>query len=144
MPTTIKELARRTFDEIWNQKKIDVADELIDTNYVHHDPQSPPCNNLGQYREFVRYYLNAFPDLHFDVNDLIADGDVVVTRWTAKGTHNGGLAGVPKTGQRFSITGMTVSRVKDGKFIESWGNWDTLGLLQQLGVAPVEAKGKAA
>lgn len=144
MPIDNKEVCRRTFDEIWNQKKIEVADELIAANYVHHDPQSPPCNNLDQYKQFVRYYLNAFPDLHFAIEDQIADGDTVVTRYTATGTHNGDVAGIPATGRRISVTGMVIGRVRNGKFVEGWGNWDTFGLMQQLGVVPAEAKGKAA
>ena len=130
MPIDNKEVCRRTFDEIWNQKKIEVADELIAANYVHHDPQSPPCNNLDQYKQFVRYYLNAFPDLHFAIEDQIADGDTVVTRYTATGTHNGDVAGIPATGRRISVTGM--------------GNWtseerEICGRLGKLGHVWVDA-----
>ncbi|PYX38616.1 MAG: hypothetical protein DMG75_03450, partial [Acidobacteria bacterium] len=64
--------------------------------------------------------------------------------WTATGTHNGDLPGIPRTGRRFSVTGMTIARIRNGKFVESWGNWDTLRLMQQLGVVPAEAKGRAA
>jgi len=92
----------------------------------------------------VRYYLNAFPDLHFDIEDVISDGETVVTRWTATGTHKGDVSGVPATGKRFSVTGTIFARVRDGKFVDSWGVWDALGLMQQLGVVPAEAKGKAA
>lgn len=144
MHTDPRELSRRIFQEVWNNKKLEAADELVASTYTHHDPQSPPCNGLEQYKEFVRYYLNAFPDLHFDIDDVISDGETVVTRWTATGTHKGDVSGVPATGKRFSVTGMIFARVKDGKFVESWGIWDALGLMQQLGVVPAEAKGKAA
>ena len=144
MPTSNEELSRRVFEEIWNNNKLELADELIAPNYVHHDPQSPPCNSIDQYREFVRHYLAAFPDLHFDIDAQISNGDMVVTRWTATDTHNGDLMGIPPTGKRFSISGINIAEVKDGKFVESWGNWDTFGLMQQLGLVPADAKGKAA
>ena len=140
-----REITRRVFEEIWNKKKLEVADELMAADYVHHDPQSPDvAKGIEGYKQFVSYYLNAFPDLHFTIEDEIADENTVVSRWTATGTHQGDLPGIARTGRQFSVTGMTIARVRDGKFIESWGNWDALGLMQQLGVVPAEARDRAA
>jgi len=139
------EISRRVFEEVWNNKKIDAVDELMAASYVHHDPQSPVVSSgVEGYKQFVSHYLNAFPDLHFTIEDEIADERTIVSRWTATGTHHGDLPGIPRTGRKFSVTGMTIARVRNGKFVESWGNWDTLGLLQQLGVLPAEAKSRAA
>jgi len=139
------EISRRVFEEIWNNKKLDAVDELMAVNYVHHDPQSPVVSTgIESYKQFVNHYLKAFPDLHFTIDDEVADEHTIVSRWTATGTHQGDLPGIPRTGRKFSVTGMTIARVKNGKIIESWGNWDTLGLMQQLGVLPIEAKGRAA
>jgi predicted ester cyclase len=85
----------------------------------------------------------AFPDLHYTVEDLIADGDKVVVRGTLRGTHQGDFMGIPPTGKQVSLTGITIDRIKDGKFVEGWANADMLGLLQQLGVIPPMAQGGA-
>jgi predicted ester cyclase len=82
-------------------------------------------------------YLTAFPDLHFTIEDIIAEGDTVVVRQTARGTHQGDLMGIPPTGKQVSGTGITITRVVNGKAVEDWFNGDDLGLLQQLGVVPV-------
>jgi steroid delta-isomerase-like uncharacterized protein len=78
----------------------------------------------------------AFPDLNRPVDDLIAEGDKVVARWRAEGTHTGSFQGVPPTGRRASITGITIFRLRDGKIVEEWGESDMLGLLQQVGALP--------
>ena len=82
-------------------------------------------------------YRSAFPDMQLTIEDQIAEGDKVVTRWTARGTHQGELMGIPPTGKQATVTGITVGRVANGKFVESWSNFDALGMMQQLGVVPV-------
>jgi predicted ester cyclase len=93
--------------------------------------------------------MNAFPDAHFTIDDAFTDGQNTevqneVTRWTVVGTHEGELAGIPRTGRRFFVTGISIARIANGKITESWNNWDALGLMQQLGVVSSEAKGRAA
>ena len=140
-----KEISRRVFEEIWNNKKLSVIGELMAADYVHHDAQSPEVpSGIEGHKQFVSHYLNAFPDLHYTIEDLVADGNTVVIRWIATGTHQGDLPGITRTGRQISVTGMTIARVRDGKFVESWGNWDALGLMQQLGVLPSEGRGRAA
>jgi steroid delta-isomerase-like uncharacterized protein len=144
MPIDNKELGRRFIEEVWNKKNVAVADELIAANYIHHDPQNSPCNGAEQYKQIVRQYLDAFPDAHIEIEDQISEGQTVVTRWTATGTHAGSLSGIPPTGKRFAVSGISIGRLKDGKFVEGWANWDTLGMMQQLGVVPSEMRAKAA
>jgi steroid delta-isomerase-like uncharacterized protein len=126
-------LSRRIIDEVWNQRNVDAADELISSDCVVHDPNSVH-KGLDAYKQFVREYLSAFPDLHFTIEDQISDEHGVATRWTCTGTHQGDLQGIPATGRRVTVSGILLSKVKDGKFVESWSSWDTMSLLQQLGV----------
>jgi steroid delta-isomerase-like uncharacterized protein len=144
MAVNSKEISRRVFEEVWNNKKLNAVDELMEANYIHHDVQSPVPKGIDGYKQFVSYYLNAFPDLQFTIDDEIADEQTAVSRWTVTGTHQGDLPGIPRTGRRISVTGITIARVRNGKVIESWNNWDALGLMQQLGVVPVEARSRAA
>ena len=145
MATDNKELSRRILEEVWNNRNLDAVDDLIAADFVQHDPQAPAAVRGSEaYKQFVRYYLDAFHDLRFTVEDQISEGQNVATRWTVTGTHNGDLRGIAATGHRISLTGMTCSRVVDGKFVESWSNWDTLGMLQQLGAIPAERVDTAA
>jgi steroid delta-isomerase-like uncharacterized protein len=138
------EKSRGIFEEVWNQKRVEKIDELVATDYIHHDVLSPDQQGIDAYKQFVQLYRNAFPDIHFKIEDEIADGDTVVIRWTVTGTHNGDLPGLPRTGKAISVTGITIARLSDGKFVEAWNNWDALGMMQQLGAVPTEAKGRAA
>jgi steroid delta-isomerase-like uncharacterized protein len=132
-------------EQVWNQRKLELIDEMIASNFVQHEAQAPfPVTGPEGVRQFIKHYLAAFPDLHFTVDDVVAEGQTVVTRWTSTATHTGDLPGIPATGRRISVTGMFSSRVEDGKFVESWSNWDALGLLQQLGVAPAQPLEQAA
>jgi steroid delta-isomerase-like uncharacterized protein len=139
MATDIKELSRRIFEEVWNQQNLSAADEIIAPNFVDHDPQSS-VQGIEGYKQFVRYYLTAFPDSHFTVEDVIAEAQMVVTRWTVSGTHTGNLGAISTTGRRISVTGISCGRVENGKIVEGWTNWDTLGLMQQLGVLSATAQ----
>lgn len=141
MGTDVKKLSRRILEEVWNNKDVNAIDEMIASEFVQHDPQSPVgVRGIEGYKQFVRYYLNAFPDCHFTVNDQIFEGQIVVTRWTVACTHTGNLGTIPATGRRASVTGITWSRIENGKFVESWTNWDTLGMMQQLELVPAPAQ----
>jgi steroid delta-isomerase-like uncharacterized protein len=142
-----KEISRRVFEDVWNNQNIDAVEDLMSRNYVHHDPSSPDVKRGTEgYKQFVREYLRAFPDIHFTIHDHIAEGDAVVSHWSASGTHKGELRDIAATGRNFTVTGTTIARVRDGKFVESWSNWDALGLMQQLGIVPAlgQAKERAA
>jgi predicted ester cyclase len=140
-----KALSKRNIDEVWNQRKLAVIDELVAPNSVLHDPTVPGGKVSGSqgYRQFVEIYLAAFPDLHFTIQDQFADGDKVATRWTGSGTQTGALMGIAPTGKRSTVTGITIDRYQNGKAVESWVNYDALGMFQQLGVIPMLASAGA-
>ena len=86
-------------------------------------------------------FLSAFPDTQMTVEDELADGDKVATRWTATGTHTGELMGIPPTGKQVTVTGMDINRLVGGKIVEHWGEFDQMGMMQQLGVVPAPEHG---
>ena len=129
-------VARRVFDDLFSKGNFDAADEIYAADHTSHDAQAPGVNGAAAMKHYIGMYRAAFPDLHLTVDDAIAEGDRVVIRWTARGTHQGELMGVPPTGKQTVVTGINIFRVKDGRIQEEWVNWDTLGLLQQLGIAP--------
>ncbi len=133
-----KALVRRSTEEIWNNGNLALADEIYAANYVAHDPANPPDLGSGPeaVKKLVTMYRTAFPDVQLTIEEIIAEGDQVVTRWTARGTHKGDLMGIAATGKQTTVTGMGITRIAGGKIQEAWGNWDTLGMMQQLGVAP--------
>ena len=131
-----KAIARRGYKEIWSKGDLAVVDEIYAPNVVLHDPSAPGVQGHEGIKQLVTMNRTAFPDLHFTIEDQIAEGDKVVTRWMAGGTHQGEFNGIPATGRKGSVTGITISRIAGGKIVEENTNWDTLGLLQQLGVIP--------
>ncbi len=142
---TNKTVSRRFFEEVFGKGKLNVLDEIIATDHVNSGPGTIPGLPTGPEgaKQFVTVYRNAFPDVHFTIDEQIAEGDKVVTRWTAGGTHQGELAGIPATGKTSTVTGITVDRIVNGKIAESWGIFDQFGMMQQLGVIPMpETAGK--
>jgi steroid delta-isomerase-like uncharacterized protein len=127
---------RRFFEEVWNKGNLDVIDELVAANHVDHDaPPGIAPGSEGQ-KQFVTMYRNAFPDVHIHIEDQVAEGDRVVTRWSAHGTNTGSLFGMPATGKAATVTGTVINRWENDKNVESWNAFDQLGMLQQLGVIP--------
>ena len=135
-----KALSRRVLEEAFNAGNIDAIDELVTTDFVNHDAALPEAM-IGPEaaKATISGYRTAFPDLRITIEEQIADDQGVATRWSAKGTHEGDLMGMPPTGKQSTVTGITIDRIVDGRIAESWTNWDTLGMLQQLGVVPVLA-----
>jgi steroid delta-isomerase-like uncharacterized protein len=135
---------RRLFEEVWNKGHVLVADELFSPNYAHHDSSTPDVGRGPESeKKRVTLYRNAFPDIRLTIEDLIAEGDTVVARWSCRGTHKGDLNGIAPTGKQFNITGVSIARFTNGKMFEGFVNWDALGLMQQLGVVPELGKVKA-
>ena len=144
MSETNKALCRRFIEEVWNNRRLSVIDELFAANYTEHNVCGPDFGRgPDSVRKMLNYYLTAFPDAHFTIEDLIVEEDLCALRWTARGTHRGELSGVPPTGKRVTVTGTTVTRIANGKFVESHVTWDALGMMQQLGVAPRETARRA-
>ena len=127
---------RRFYDEVFNKKNRAAIDEFIDPQQVDHAAPPGTPGGLEGAKHTVTMYLTAFPDLHFTVEDLIAEGDKVVARLTTRGTQQGVFMGIPPTGKHVTVTGIDINRLAGGKSVEHWLNMDTLGLLQQLGVIP--------
>ena len=130
-----KALARRLFEEVWNGKNLAVLDELVAPNFVFHNSVQTLYGPEG-FKQFATTYHNAFPEAYFTIEDVIAEGDTVALRWTARGTHKGELLGIPPTGKQVTVSGITITLLSNGKSVESWGEFDALGMLQQIGVIP--------
>ena len=140
-----KNVLRRSFEEVWNKGNLHVADELFTPNYAHHDASTP---DLGRGPESEKkratLYRSAFPDLRLTIEDIIAEGETVMARWSCRATHKGDLSGIAPTGKQVTISGVSIARFANGKVAEGWVNWDALGLMQQLGVVPELGRAKAA
>ena len=140
MSAETKAIARRLIDEAFNGGNLDVVDELVSPEFVNHDAALPePTRGVEAAKASIAAYRAAFPDLRLTIEQQVGEGEFVTTRWTGTGTHQGDLMGMAATGKQSTVTGITIDRIVDGSFVESWTNWDTLGMLQQLGVVPVLA-----
>jgi steroid delta-isomerase-like uncharacterized protein len=131
-------LARRFFEDAFTEGRMEALDETMSDDFRAHDPQYQFGDMRGPAaaRAVVENYRGAFSDLRMTIEDVVEQGDRVVIRWTATGTHDGELNGLAPTGKTVTVTGMTIDRITGGRIAESWTNWDTLGLLQQIGAAP--------
>jgi steroid delta-isomerase-like uncharacterized protein len=133
-----KELARRFYDECWNQGKVERLDQYVTKDCRYHDPAFPSLksgiNDLGSHIAMCR---KAFPDLRFNLDDMIAERDEVVVHWTANGTHQGQFLGVAPTRRTASVSGTSIYRIKNQKIVEQFADWNLLTLLEQLGAATV-------
>jgi steroid delta-isomerase-like uncharacterized protein len=140
-----KAIARRYYREIMSEGNLAVIDELVAPDFVFSIPTHPdPYYGPEGFKQLVTMLHGAFPDVHFIVEDLLAQGDTVVGHWTGTGTHTGGplhtvMGDIPASGKGFTIDGMTWLRIVNGKIVESRGNEDTLGLLTQIGVIPSQS-----
>jgi steroid delta-isomerase-like uncharacterized protein len=131
-----KALAQLWIEEAWNKGNLTIVEELIAPNYLLHDPTRPGLRGRQGIKQSVVMFRTAFPDLQFTIEDQIAEGDKVVTRYLVHGTHQGPLMGIAATGKQGTIAGIDIYRIADGKIEEAWSNWDTLGMLQEMGVIP--------
>ena len=136
-----KAMVRRLIDCVWDQGDFAIIDDLIAVDYLGH-ASTPADETRGRegYRRFWSALRAAFPDLRSTVEDQIAAGDRVVTRWTCCATHTGECRGIPPTGRQGRMTGITIDRIADGKVVECWTIADELGLLQQLGIIPTSGQ----
>jgi steroid delta-isomerase-like uncharacterized protein len=133
-----KGLARRSW-EIVTKGDLDTLDDALQKVYaddiVMHEPDEDVRGIEGM-KQFVSMIRSAFPDLRVTLEDDIAEGNKVVSRWRAQGTHQGELMGIAPTGNQVAITGITIHRIEEGKIVEEWENWDALGMMQQIGAVP--------
>jgi steroid delta-isomerase-like uncharacterized protein len=133
-PETNKALIQRFNDEAWNARNLDVLDELCIPQIVVHNPPTEFLygHGVGGLKLAITDYTTAFPDLVATVEDMVAEGDAVSERWTGTGTHLGSLMGIPASGKQVTWSGITTYRFADGKIVEMWWAWDTMGLMRQI------------
>jgi steroid delta-isomerase-like uncharacterized protein len=130
-----KDLARRSW-EIANQHNPDLIEEFYAPSLVWHEPDQD-VRGYEQAKQFTSTFFAAFPDLNISVEDVIAEGDQAVSRYTIRGTHQGETEEFgPPTGRRMELQGITIHRIEGGKIVEEWERYDNLSALQQLGLAP--------
>jgi len=134
-----KSIVLKFIEELWNGRKLDLADELFDEHCVTHqlgignDPAGTPRGPQAM-KHHVSEWLASFPDIHFTVEQMLAEGDRVMTQCIARGTHNAAWLGIPATGRVITIQMFVVHRISDGRIIEDWVLVDSLGVFQQLGL----------
>ncbi len=137
MPADNKALVRRLYEEVWINRKLEVINELISPSHALQGP-----NIFGSsvgpeaYKRQVSSFLKAYPDLHWTIEDTIAEKDKVVACWTLSGTHKGDFMGVPATNRKVCVGGITIHHIAGGRIMDSHSNWDALGMMQQLGAVP--------
>ena len=131
-----KALARRPWEEIVNQHNLDAVDEIYAAGIVWHVPEGD-IQGSEQVKQFVGSYLSAFPDMNVTVEDVIAEGEKAVTRWTMRGTHQGETEELgPPTERQIEVEGITIHRIEGGKIVEEWERYDNLSVMEQLGLIP--------
>lgn len=133
-----KEAVRRWF-EIWNSGRFEELDQLIDPSAEVEDPVSGSHRGPNGVREFMATYREAFPDLHFHVEEMVTEDDRVAVRWTSHGTHEGKLMDLSPTGKKVETAGIAIMRVADGRITGGDGQWDAIGMFRQLGTMPEPA-----
>jgi steroid delta-isomerase-like uncharacterized protein len=136
-----KAIVRRLIEEGINQRDLALFDELYAPDFLYHLALTT-IEGVEAYKQFNLMSFTAFPDLRFTIEDQIAEGDKVVSRWLVSGTHKGPFQGIPPTGKQVTVTGVGINRFANGKIVENWTNMDFLGILQQLGVVPVPGQAR--
>ncbi len=132
---------RRIYDEVINTGNLDLAGELIATDVIEHEEFPGLSQGLEGFKQFFTTFRNAFPDLHFTVDDTVAEADKVVSRITIRGTHKGVFMDIAPTGKQVEVQAIDVCRFAGGKMVEHWGQSDMMGMMAQLGVMGAPAEG---
>lgn len=133
--TRNKQLIETFIQELFSKGNLDAVDRYLEPSFVNHDPPFPGGpDGLDGMRQAGAMFREALPDWHSDVDQLVAEGDIVVERFTASGTHRGELMGVPPTGKTIVLRGINVFRIAGDRIVERWGRLDEVGLLRQLGL----------
>ena len=136
MPAEDPKAVIRRWVEAWNTQDLDAAEESLAPEFVRHDANLPDVVGPQAERQHIADDLAAFPDLHFEIEQLIAEGDLVAARYLVQGTHRGEFLGIPGSGRQVTIQAAESYRLSGGKIAEQWVVMDALGLLQQLGAVP--------
>ena len=136
MATDNTGIVKRLIEEIWNQGKMDVLSQIVSPQIVGSDSLAGDLRGVEALERHIKSMRTAFPDLRLRTDDILNVGDRVIVRWTATGTNRGPLAGIPATNKTGTVHGMTLNTIRDGKLVEMHASWDTLSMIQQLGLVP--------
>jgi steroid delta-isomerase-like uncharacterized protein len=129
-------LVSRIWDEVWNSGDLEACVSIFSPDYVGHLPgMTAPVRGPAEFRQLVDVYRTAFPDVHLSVEDVLGAQDRVVVRWVSRGTHLGPMMGMPPSGRKMEIMGISIFRIADGLVAEEWEGFDTMSMMQQLGAA---------
>jgi steroid delta-isomerase-like uncharacterized protein len=131
-----KTAARRFNEDVWGRGDEAALEELLDPDVVDHDALPGQTPDREGHKQILAAFRSAFPDLNVTTEDLVAEGGKVVTRWTARGTHQGDLMGIAPTGKEVTIKGIDVLRIAEGRIVERWAQFNDLEVMQQLGAVP--------
>ncbi len=131
-----KTIAQRFNEDVWGKGDEAALEELLDSDFVDHDALPGQSPDREGHKQILAAFRSAFPDLHVTTEDMVAEGDKVVTRWTAHGTHQGELLGIAPTGREVRIKGIDVLRIAEGRIVERWAQFNDLEVMQQLGAVP--------
>ncbi|MDR3574106.1 MAG: ester cyclase [Anaerolineaceae bacterium] len=131
-----KRILRRFFTEVFEQGNLAVVDEIISTDWVNIDPSLPPLKGREGAKQLVSMFRTAFPDLKGGLEDMVAEGNRVAGRFSFTGTHKGDLMGIKPTSKHVTLTGTGIFQIENGKLLKNQVNFDSLGMLQQIGVVP--------
>lgn len=130
------EIATDFTEEMWDKGNLKIADEIFSRGFIDHDPVTGQLPGLNGYKQMVMDFRNAFPNLRVKNEDVIVEGDKIVVRWTAHGTHSGQLMNIQPTNKSLILKGIDILLVENHMIVERWGEFDALGMLSQLGVLP--------
>ncbi|HLE75740.1 MAG TPA: ester cyclase [Candidatus Bathyarchaeia archaeon] len=131
----LKALERRYYEAL-NKRNLAALSEFFASDFVEHTSLGSEIRGFEEYKKYINDMVKAFPDFHFTLRDFITEGDKVAIRWTLTGTHKGEFRGIPPTNKKVTMWGIDIDRVTDGKFVEGWCRFDTLGMMEQLGIIP--------
>lgn len=139
-----KTIVRQLYEEVWNKRRLELVDEIISPSHALHDPNlTDSAIGPEAYKRQVTRFVTAFPDLHFNVEDMFGERDKLAVAWTISGTHRGEFMGIPASNKKVSVDGITLNHIVNGKIMDSYISWDALGLMRQLGVVPALGQAKS-
>jgi len=135
MSVSPREVIRRLYKEFWNERKLEVADQLVSPSHALTGPHiAGPTVGPAVYKKQLAMFVAAFPDLRFTVEETICEKDKIAASWTLTGTHKGQFLGIPPTSKQISMAGVTIHQIEDGKILDSLVMWDAISLFQQVGI----------
>lgn len=137
-PTDNKQIVHRFTEDCWNKGKLDAVSQYVAKDCRLHDPVFPTLTKgADTLRTHIESCRRAFPDIHFTIEDTIAERDEVVIQWTSTGTHEGVFLGMPATHRKVHVSGTSIDRLENGKIVEQWSHWNVMTLMEQLGVSAI-------